>query len=888
MADLLYDVMELANGARFYRCALQVNPYAYLVRQGKTAGFQDVESYNAAIVEALVREEIEVISITDHYRVETSEDLRRCAEEAGIIVLPGFEAVTKDGVHLLCIFDRDRDPQFMERVIGDCGIHEDSDASPIGQYDLVEMLDRARSWDTICVAAHVVGGGGLLKKLSGQSAMNAWKSPNLLACAIGGSVDQAPESLRLILLNKNSEYKRERPVAVVNALDVSSPNDLTNPGTSTLVKMSTVSVEGLRQAFLDPGSRIRLASDSVPDDHVQFLAIFWEGGFLDELGIRFNENLNVLIGGRGAGKSTVIESIRAVLGASALGKDAQKASDGIVSQVLRNGTKISLLVRSQHPSPRNYMIERTLPNAPIVRDGSGTVLKLTPNDVVPHFEVYGQHEIAELSKSGQLTGLIDRFVEADPALAAATVKNQRALRTSRTELLKVADEVAEANDELASLPALEETFERFREAGLESRLKDQSLLVTERQHMETATSNIEAVEDSVKEALANAKLDTDFISDSEIEDLPGGTFLIEARNVLEDTDRNIRSALGALNSAIGQGRDKLSAVVDRWKMQRETPALAEYDKVLRELRRENVDAEEFIETRTKMEQLRPLRTTVDELVAKQANLEQTRRTLVAEWQDSNAAEFRRLERGSKRISHQLGGKVRVQVKFESNREPLVELLRGEIDGRISEALGILSSFPQLSLPGLAATCREGPDQLVNTFAMTPAQAERIAGAGEAVFMRIEELELSPATLLELNIGSAKAPIWRLLDDLSTGQKATAVLFLLLLDSDAPLVVDQPEDDLDNRFITEGIVPKMREGKRRRQFIFSTHNANIPVLGDAELIVTLSASGEANAGNATIDPNGLGSMDVVQVQKSVEELLEGGREAFEMRRAKYGF
>ena len=90
--------------------------------------------------------------------------------------------------------------------------------------------------------------------------------------------------------------------------------------------------------------------------------------------------------------------------------------------------------------------------------------------------------------------------------------------------------------------------------------------------------------------------------------------------------------------------------------------------------------------------------------------------------------------------------------------------------------------------------------------------------------------------------------WQTLEALSTGQKATAVLFLLLLESEAPLVVDQPEDDLDNRFITEGVVPIMRLEKRRRQFVFSTHNANIPVLGDAELILGLAASGEGREGH----------------------------------------
>src|SRR5581483_10769602 len=126
--------------------------------------------------------------------------------------------------------------------------------------------------------------------------------------------------------------------------------------------------------------------------------------------------------------------------------------------------------------------------------------------------------------------------------------------------------------------------------------------------------------------------------------------------------------------------------------------------------------------------------------------------------------------------------------------------------------------------------------------------ERIAQAAPDLFMRIEELDLPATAAIELNTApEGELPTWQTLEQLSTGQKATAVLLLLLLESEAPLVVDQPEDDLDNRFITEGVVPIMRQEKRRRQFVFSTHNANIPVLGDAELIVGLSAVGEAGQG-----------------------------------------
>ncbi|MCY3769005.1 MAG: hypothetical protein OXG56_06550 [Gammaproteobacteria bacterium] len=106
-----------------------------------------------------------------------------------------------------------------------------------------------------------------------------------------------------------------------------------------------------------------------------------------------------------------------------------------------------------------------------------------------------------------------------------------------------------------------------------------------------------------------------------------------------------------------------------------------------------------------------------------------------------------------------------------------------------------------------------------------------------------------------------------------------------LESEAPLVVDHREDDLDNRLITDGVVPIMRQEKQRRQFIFSTHNANIPVLGDAELILGLAASGEAEA---RIGPEHMGSIDSRQVRELVEEILEGGKDAFEMRRSKYGF
>ena len=121
--------LDLPNGARFYRTSLQVNPFEYLIRHSKVTSYTDEASYNAAIVEACEDQGIEVIAVTDHYRINSAVGLIEAAEAAGIIVFRGFEAVSKDGVHMLCLFDPDKDIDAINRIIGDCGIHDDSSPS---------------------------------------------------------------------------------------------------------------------------------------------------------------------------------------------------------------------------------------------------------------------------------------------------------------------------------------------------------------------------------------------------------------------------------------------------------------------------------------------------------------------------------------------------------------------------------------------------------------------------------------------------------------------------------------------------------------------------------------------------------------------------------------
>jgi len=653
--------------------------------------------------------------------------------------------------------------------------------------------------------------------------------------------------------------------------------------------MSAVSVEGLRQAFLDPSSRIRLASDPVPEEHEEFLALTWQGGFLDGAAIHFNENLNVLIGGRGTGKSTVIESLRYVLGLEPLGEDARKAHEGIVRHVLRNGTKISLLVRAHRPAKRDYLIERTIPNPPIVRDESGNVLEVSPTDIIPQVEVYGQHEISELTKSREkLTRLLERFIDRDATLAQRKNDLKGKLERIRARIIEVWKEQKEIEDRLATLPALEETLRRFKEAGVEERLKEQSLLVQEEKVLETAFERLEPFRNLLDQIDRHLPVDRSFLSAEALKELPGKEVLVEAEQILERFNEALNTIRAQVANAIRDAEEGLESVKRKWE-EREKAVKAQYEKILRELQKSKIDGEEFIQLRRQIEELRPLRERQAELARNAKEYLRQRRNLLAQWEDVKTEEFRELERAAKKVNRKLRNRVKVTVTFAGNREPLCQLLRDEVGGRLSEALDVLSQREDLSLVDLASTFREGKDALCKKYGLSPSQAERLAQADPDLVMKIEELDLPSTTTVELNVApEGEDAQWQTLEELSTGQKATAVLLLLLLEANAPLVVDQPEDDLDNRFITDGVVPRMKEEKRRRQFIFATHNANIPVLGDAELIVGLTASGEAGQGKAKLPSEHMGSIDTLLVRELVEEVLEGGKDAFEMRRRKYGF
>ena len=894
--DVIAANRPSSSGARFLRCALQVNPshYAETFRGQKRDG--NSIDYAKAIIAKAVELEVSVLAITDHNSVSSVTEFRYAAADRGITIFPGFEISSSEGIHILCLYPPDTAGEKLERFLGEFGIRSPEPSSDLPSESFEQVLQKVREQGGITVAAHITGDKGLFEVLDGQARIRAWRNEDLLAVQIPGPVSDLPNSVRPIVENNNPDYCRthtvgeKQAVAVVNAKDVARPQDLDDQSATCWIKMSEVTIEGLRQAFLDPDSRIRLNSDPEPEEHAELWTLAWEGGFLDGASIHFNPNLNVLIGGRGAGKSTVIESLRYVLNLEPIGEDAHRAHTEMVRHVIRSGTKITLSARAYRPARREYVIERTVPNPPVVREESGQISKLLPRDVLPRIEIYGQHEISELAKNDdKRTMLLDRFVQHDDSLNRRKDSVRRSLEQTRRAIADARSELQQIDEQLAMLPGLEETLARYQEAGLEDRLREQSLLVREERLLDSIPERVSAFRECLDTLRQELPIDRAFLSPKSLEELPGKEILASANPVLEQLSRELETAATLIEDALKRADEGMEGVRSRWSIRR-SEVESQYQKILRELQKSAVDGEEFIRLRREIERMRPLRERRTLLERLETEHSSQRLALLAEWEEVKAAKFRLLDRAARGVSRKLRGRVQVTVTAAGNRDSLFEVLKDEIGGRLSEAIDQLRKASDLSLPHFVKCCRDGPEAIQGAYSIPPAQAERLSKATPEALMRIEELELSPTTAIQLNTATAgDPPIWQTLEELSTGQKATAVLLLLLLESDAPLIVDQPEDDLDNRFITEGVVPRMRDEKRRRQFIFSTHNANIPVLGDAELILGLTASGDAdNQGNAVIRPEHVGSIDASQVRELVEDILEGGKNAFETRRLKYGF
>lgn len=879
---------NLYTYARFWRCALQVNPVGYNgAYRGGNHGLAEAE-YNQALLEQCLNLGIKVVGLADHGNVDSIDALRAVLEPHGIVVFPGFEIESTEKIHMVCLFREGTGKDQLNRYLGTLGLTDTNERVMPSRFGCLDLAQKILELGGFWYAAHATQSKGILFQKSNQT----WQRSDLVRAAqIPGPVEDLPQEYKNIALNKDPAWKRERPIAIINAKDVAKPDDLADPSATCWIKMTKPGFDAFKVAFLDPESRIRLNSQQDERSSGKIVSMSISGGYLDGVRVEFSSHLNTVIGGRGTGKSTLLECLRYVLDIPPKGKQAHRLHQEIIKENLgkeRGRIEVEILSSSQHGRP--YRISRRHGELPIVRDEDGNVSTLQPRDLLPGIDIYGQNEIYELAQDEQSRlQLLDRFLPNDGDYAQRNAALRKRLQENQQKLLKAMGEVDDLKAQVARLPKLVEQLQGFQALGIQEKLSRTPLFARERQIADRAQEEIQRLDDGLAALLENLP-DLAFISDKALEGLPNAPLLRPMRDTLEQLQQSFARHVEALGAELAQGKQQLSFQVSAWKEPLELGE-AELEKALRSLpatagksgQEVGVAYQRLLQD---IERIRPLEARIvnhEKLLAAQ---EQERRNLLAELSDLRDQRIRSLQDAAKRLNRRLEGKLRVNVVPEANRAPLKAfLLESRLEGVAEKRLAWIDEMETLQPSALAQAIRGGSAILQMDWGLTPMVAEALAKLPASRLMELEALELDHKVEILLNVSHAEADaVFRPLDKLSTGQQCTAILHMLLLENVDPLVMDQPEDNLDNAFIAERIVQELRAAKTRRQFLFATHNANIPVFGDAEWIGVFTAAD--NHGSLSLDAQG--SIDVPAIRDQVANILEGGREAFIQRKEKYEF
>ena len=250
--------------AEFWKCALQVNPYLYIENRGKEQELTETE-YNSQLLQVCLDENIKVLGIADHGNVDGIDNIRILMNSNNIMVLPGFEISSSEKIHYVCLFDEKTTKIQLERYLGNLELCDPEDGITSSILSSIQIFEKIEEFNGFIYAAHCTDDNGLLKNKNN----NIWKNKLLLAAQIPNTIEELKsvedDFYRKALLNKNPEYKREKPIVAINAKDIEKPETLKDPRATTLVKMTNLNFEAFKNAFYDPQSRIQLNTD--PNNH---------------------------------------------------------------------------------------------------------------------------------------------------------------------------------------------------------------------------------------------------------------------------------------------------------------------------------------------------------------------------------------------------------------------------------------------------------------------------------------------------------------------------------------------------------------------------------------------------------------------------------------------
>jgi ABC-type lipoprotein export system ATPase subunit len=887
------DITDLPRGARFVRADLHIHSYL---------GSHDVKDITAtpeAIVATAAREGLKVIAITDHNEISSVAAAIAAAGPLGLLVVPAVELSTPEG-HLLSYLPT---IDALQRFYGQIDIGDRGTQNSHCRNSVLDCLTKVQALGGFGILAHVDGPSGLETETPGASPhkLNILCHRALLGIELATATspiaysDQDPDATRAGI--GRERIKRlglggrhflarvlDSDAHTLQALGRNARGDRK----VTRLKMNVPAFESLRIALDDSDARVRI-EDELPAAVPTIKGVRMSGGFLAGESIHFGPNLNCIIGGRGTGKSTTFEVVRCLTGQP--GGTSVVDSDAWPDQV-------DLLFQDQagqvHHLTRARGGEVDNADDPLEGPLSFTV------------ECYGQGETHQISQRAQndpaaLLEYLDRFVDVRDDIARE--------EELRGVLLDLQSKIEDAAGRVELIPQYQRNLaltqsqiKAAEKANAKEIIALQRKVEQERQIRAAILQKTQTIvggvsQQTIKENIAGLKGVADpnalVVGGAEFSAIVAQATTFEAE--LGTADASLKASATRLSDLV---RTQLAA----WRA-KEQPIVKEIDDKKRALEAQGI--------RVDMAYIQKLAADEARLQQEVANLKTWQPALASLWtQRKKALADRWAARGRIAARRNAFGQkasaslrvalsdLNVTLKFEaSGYAPAANSIIIEAMGWRTVQVPRASVLTEkLTVPVLLdAIVRQDPapiaalktDDGITVFGRADATALIQRLAPDPVRFQLERCEIFDRPRLTVtreytDAGGKKAYRTREFRNLSLGQQQSVLLALMLsADSNTPLIIDQPEDNLDGEFIYQSLVPVLRRAKERRQVIVVTHNANIAVLGDAEQIIVLRANYERGV------ITNRGSIDDSDIRGAACAILEGSEEAFRRRARIYG-
>jgi predicted ATPase len=607
------------------------------------------------------------------------------------------------------------------------------------------------------------------------------------------------------------------------------------------------------------------------------------GGYLRDLRIDLAPGLNCIIGGTGAGKTTLLELILFALGAPVSEARAEAHAD-LVREALPTG-RVTVKVRTRHGIV--YESSRACGEPPRVTNAAGELVDVELAGEIFEVEYHATKEIERIATDPVAqVALLDRLVEPElrPVVADIT-RLLRQLDENAAELARLGREVDDDAERAAQVPMLVEALRGLQvPSGLDPAAAKQAFEDKQRRVRERAalTYQGELLDQRRKLVDALARERTCFAPrlEPDLERGANADVFATLAGELRSVDRQDADAVGRLAAGLDAARAAVA---------RATHALAARHAVADDgyqavVAREAVDRSALAE-RARLEQ----RLADASAVAKRqearrrevATLRDTRGRMLADLARHRDTQLTLRERAVREINEALSGRVRISLRPGEDREAYAKLLTELTAGANIRPASFLRTLARDLRPEELCAAVEA-DDVEPLVAVDPSKTNRVERARHVLatlrasgrVFELETVSFEDVPLVELSTDHGYQPASKL----SSGERCAAVLPIVLLRSRGPLIIDEPEQHLHNRYIYSVLVKMMAEAELGGQLIFATHNANIVALGDAKRVFAM----EGAAGQGRVAE--FGTVDELE---SAIVILEGGKEALLRRAKSYG-